>query len=103
MSMSDDAMTDNQHLIDRLVDGELDPAGRRALLVHFETEPGGWRRCALAFLEAQSWREALAPLAGGSASRSSAVPGTTPLVPRTSDARRWRPRAAVAAGWLSAF
>jgi anti-sigma factor RsiW len=50
-------------LIDRLVDGELTDRDRHALLVRLETEPEGWRRCALAFLEAQSWRESLAPLA----------------------------------------
>jgi anti-sigma factor RsiW len=50
-------------LIDRLVDGELPDRERSALLLRLETEPDGWRRCALAFLEAQSWREALAPVA----------------------------------------
>ncbi len=107
MSMSEDPMTDDQLRIDRLVDGELDPAERRALLVRLETEPGGWRRCALAFLEAQSWREALAPptagSASGGASRTPAAPVTPPTAPRPGFARRWRPMAAVAAGWLSAF
>jgi hypothetical protein len=51
-------------LVDRLVDGELPDAERRALLLRLEAESGGWRRCALAFLEAQAWREALGPLAG---------------------------------------
>jgi len=46
--------------LDRLVDGELAPAERAELLAHLEATPDGWRRCALAFLEAQSWREALA-------------------------------------------
>jgi hypothetical protein len=46
-------------LIDRLVDGELADADRRALLLRLDTEPDGWRRCALAFLESQSWRAAL--------------------------------------------
>ncbi|MEJ7637798.1 MAG: hypothetical protein WKF75_07380, partial [Singulisphaera sp.] len=103
MSLSDDPTTDDPLQIDRLVDGELDPAERHALLVRFETEPGGWRRCALAFLEAQSWREALAPPAAGSASggtsRTSAAPATPPTDPRPGFARRWRPMAAVAAGW----
>ena len=49
--------------IDRLVDGELPDWERSALLRRLETEPDGWRHCALAFLEAQSWREALAPVA----------------------------------------
>jgi hypothetical protein len=41
--------------LDRLVDGELSPQEYRALLAALEAEPGGWRRCALAFLEAQAW------------------------------------------------
>ncbi len=49
-------------LVDRLVDGELSEMERRALLLRFENEPDCWRRCALAFLEAQCWREAFAPL-----------------------------------------
>ena len=44
--------------IDRLVDGELSPAERRELLAALEDEPGGWRRCALAFVEASVWRDA---------------------------------------------
>jgi hypothetical protein len=47
--------------IDRLVDGELPEAERRALLSRLGAEPDGWRQCALAFLEAQTWREALDP------------------------------------------
>lgn len=42
-------------LIDRLVDGELSSGERRELLASLETKPGGWRRCALAFVEAQTW------------------------------------------------
>jgi hypothetical protein len=42
---------------DLLVDGELSEADRRALLSQLDEEPDGWRRCALAFLESQSWRK----------------------------------------------
>ncbi len=51
-----------ERLLDRLVDGELPDAERRAALHRLEAEPDGWRRCALSFLEAQTWREALAPM-----------------------------------------
>src|SRR5207248_9374700 len=51
-----------ERLLDRLVDGELSDAEQRALLQRFENEPANWRRCALAFLEAQTWREAFSPL-----------------------------------------
>jgi len=47
---------DDIRLLDRLIDGELDDAERRALLLRLEQAPDGWRRCALAFLENQAWR-----------------------------------------------
>jgi hypothetical protein len=47
---------------DLLVDGELDERQRRELLSGLDDRPGGWRQCALAFLEAQSWRRELAGL-----------------------------------------
>lgn len=40
--------------VDRLVDGELSGEQYRRLLATLDDEPGGWRRCALAFLEAQA-------------------------------------------------
>ena len=40
---------------DRLVDGELSPEEYRRMLASLDDEPGGWRRCAMAFLEAQAW------------------------------------------------
>ncbi len=43
--------------LDRLVDGELAEDERRRLLRRLEEEPAGWRRCALAFLENQTWGE----------------------------------------------
>lgn len=49
-------MVDDAQL-DMLIDGELDDAERRDVLSQLDAEPDGWRRCALAFLEAQSWRE----------------------------------------------
>lgn len=48
--------TEDQRLLDRLVDGELDDAERRELLLRLDQAPQGWRHCALAFLEAQAWR-----------------------------------------------
>jgi hypothetical protein len=49
-------------MFDRLVDGELSPGERRELLTSLDEQPDGWRRCALSFLEAQSWRESLGQL-----------------------------------------
>lgn len=42
-------------LLDRLVDGELREEEYRKVLRDLESQPDGWRRCALAFLEAQAW------------------------------------------------
>ncbi len=54
-----DPSIDDDHHFDLLVDGELGEATRRELLSRLDDEPGGWRRCALAFLEAQSWKQDL--------------------------------------------
>jgi len=50
--------------LDLLIDGELSDSQRRELLLHLESQPDGWRRCALAFLEAQTWREGVDELLG---------------------------------------
>lgn len=42
--------------LDRLVDGELDEREYRAIVKALDEEPGAWKRCALAFLEAQALR-----------------------------------------------
>jgi hypothetical protein len=47
---------------DRLVDGELSESQCRELLTSLDQEPDGWRRCALAFLEAQCWKKELGGL-----------------------------------------
>ena len=75
-------------LLDRLVDGELGEVERRELLLRLENEPGGWRRCALAFLEAQTWREAIGPLA--IPTQAAARPVMLPARP-CRNGRAWRP------------
>ena len=84
--------------LDRLVDGQLDPAALRDLVARLDCEPDGWRRCALALLEAQAWREALAP---------SPAPEPIPI-PRRAPIRRGASRpiarfGLVAAALLAAF
>jgi hypothetical protein len=93
-------MTDNQPLnedilLDRLVDGELTRSERRQLLESFDIRPEGWRRCALAFLEAQSWREEMGQVARdlGSETKES-KPSASPVPP--SQKVRW----AAGATWL---
>lgn len=44
----------------RLVDGELSEVEYRTLLLSLDDEPGGWQRCALAFLESQALAQDLA-------------------------------------------
>jgi len=93
--------------IDRLVDGTLPDADRRRLLLCLEAEPCGWRRCALAFLEAHAWREAFAPLVAP-ANVEPAVPAATVKVAKVKpwriDARRLAVAAslfaALALGWM---
>lgn len=63
MTILDEFRLDEQRVLDRLVDGELGADERRALLASLDDEPGAWRRCALAFLEAQSWHWQLSRLA----------------------------------------
>jgi hypothetical protein len=48
---------DDANDIDRLVDGELDENTRRELLLRLDSLPDGWRRCAIAFLEAQEFAQ----------------------------------------------
>ncbi len=63
MNIVDELGRDEQRVLDRLVDGELGPIERRELLAALDGEPGAWRRCALAFLEAQTWRWQMSRLA----------------------------------------
>jgi hypothetical protein len=89
---------------DRLVDGELSSDERRALLQSLDSRPDGWRRCALAFLEAQFWggdfrrlvRESNQPT-GATATRSIELAG------KRFDIRTALSWAAIAASVLIAF
>lgn len=72
--------------LDRLADGTLPAAERRALLSRFDAEPDAWRRCALAFLEAQAWRDAFGPM-----TMASAEAPERPSVPQSRTIRAMRP------------
>jgi len=84
---------------DLLVDGELGEEDRRALLTQLDREPGGWRHCALAFLEAQAWKGDFASLLSPSAE--------TTQRPQPAGRRRWNRHAgtllAMAASFLVAL
>src|SRR5688500_12364420 len=56
MSGMGGTMDDQTQELDLLADGELGDDRRRELLSRLDEQPDGWRRCAMAFLEAQDWR-----------------------------------------------
>jgi hypothetical protein len=82
-------------LFDRLVDGEISSAERRRLLATLDDRPGGWRQCALAFLEAQSWRTDL----GQVVLEAEAAHVSPHLNPSTTLRNRFARRRAI--GWLA--
>lgn len=88
-------------MLDQLVDGELTDAERRRLLEQLDRTPGAWRLCALAFLEAQCWKEALGQCAPPIAE---AVPAALarPLAAPVRRLGRWGSLAALAASVLLA-
>jgi hypothetical protein len=103
-------MNDNQPqsediLLDRLVDGELTGNERRQLLESFDKRPEAWRRCALAFLEAQSWREEMGQVALGVASNTTEPksPASSVAPSRTSSWSSIATWLAMAASLLLAF
>jgi hypothetical protein len=53
-------MNSDDTRFDRLVDEDLNEEERRELLGRLDDEPDGWRRCALAFLQAQCWKQTFA-------------------------------------------
>jgi hypothetical protein len=88
----------NDRGIERLVDGELTPSEFRAVVAALDDEPGGWRRCGLAFLEAQALRRELADVA------AAVEPSQQHRCPRPAKAREQLPTLlAAAASCLIAF
>jgi len=89
--------------IDRIVDGKRTPADLRAAIDRLDREPDGWKRCALAFLEAQCWRESFRAMGESAPSpterRSFSVPRAA--LSSTGIRRRWL-RGSIAAGIVAA-
>ncbi len=85
---------------DRLVDGELTAAEYQALLSALDDEPGEWRRCAMAFIEAQAWRSEMAAIRRGQ--EMTPVPKTT-VAAAVLPWRRWLPLLAIATSFVAAF
>ena len=90
-----------REMLEHLADGELPEAQRRELLSKLDRASGGWRACALAFLEAQCLQESLGGFAGRSARPA------PPLVARPQRqgvlARRVQTAVAMAASFLVAL
>jgi hypothetical protein len=101
MTIVDEFRCEEQRVLDRLVDGELGPQERIQLLAALDDEPGAWRRCALAFLEAQSWRWQLARAAAEPLAKS--TDPVQPLAPNRPRSRAWASWLATAACVLVAF
>jgi hypothetical protein len=88
---------------DRIVDGGLTPGELRGAINRLDREPDGWKRCAVAFLEAQCWRESMRAMeestVSTAAARSFAVPQATAFSMRVR--HRWL-RGPIAAGIIAA-
>jgi hypothetical protein len=89
----------DDRLLDRLVDGELSAEEYAAVLRSLGDAPDGWRRCALAFLEAQAWQRELGAMGGEAKSPTASAVAIRP----TAATKRWPLLLAVAASFLLAF
>jgi hypothetical protein len=93
-------------LIDRVVDGALSPAELRDAVAELDSIAGGWRQCALAFLEAQSWGEIFRQVSDSVAKPRLAVtaePGWGSPLSALTTRRRWTGFSRAAAIALVAF
>jgi hypothetical protein len=98
-------------VVDRIVDGSLGPGDLRLAFSRLDREPDGWKRCTLAFLESQCWREAFRALGAPSDLGRGCEPDSIrPALGKFDRPRRriWRGTAAAgiiaasfALGWLS--
>ena len=59
-----DPMRTIEEVIDQMVDGGMTPNELRHCIERLDAAPENWRRCALAFLEAQSWADAFQSMGG---------------------------------------
>jgi len=99
----------DDHEIDLLVDGELNEQRRRELLTGLDKTSDGWRRCALAFLEYQCWRQTCGSANADLKSKpttASLAPARKPGDSKPGDGTQYRRRpgaVAKAAGMLMAM
>ncbi|MBN1910693.1 MAG: hypothetical protein JW818_13185 [Pirellulales bacterium] len=81
---------DDDRIFDLLADDELEEERRCSLLSGLDDRPGGWRRCALAFLEVQSWRREFRTLGEKPESETTATDTTASPATAPKRRRRWK-------------
>ena len=91
----------DHRLIDQIVDGDLTPAELRAAIERLDRQPDGWRRCAMAFLEAQCISETFRSLQPAASSSPALRAISSATVARTGAGHRWI-RSPIAAAILAA-
>lgn len=89
--------------LDRLADGELSPEETQDLLRCLDEIPDGWRRCALAFLEAQAWKREFATLVPASPGDPEADTQAVHASGGSRSEPKWHLLLAMAATFLLAF
>ena len=77
-NLKQDSPVDGQD-IDLLVDGELSEQRRRELLIDLDKTSDGWRRCAMAFLENQSWRQTCGSISADIITGGPTAPSSAPV------------------------
>jgi hypothetical protein len=102
---NNDSQTQDDALFDRLVDGELSADERRRLIASLDDQAAGptdgWRRCALAFLEAQSWGGAMRQMVRPQQSAQQAVRAVEVASAATPVPMGRRRQASPAGAWLA--
>jgi hypothetical protein len=88
IKLNDIVPIDDQ-FIDRIVDGALTAVELRAAIGRLDREPDGWKRCAVAFLEAQSWRESFRTLEEPATTLRASRSLSLPSAARARSRRRW--------------
>lgn len=78
----------DEQQIDLLVDNELSRENQRELFDRLEEVPGGWRRCALAFLEARAWKSDLSGAANPKSDTTNHAPTASADLELTQNANK---------------
>ena len=99
----DHELTDDDARFDRLVDGELSPREYKTLVASLDDEPGGWRRCALAFLEAQALGSELGAIRRSGELHEQAAAPVEVVARQPASPAHWKLLLAMSASFLVAF